>query len=248
MKYLFATVLCAAAAAAVLTVPAQAQSQRQNNNGMQTGTRFQRSAETADPDQGRRMQKQVANCVFSRNREDVRTLLANSNFYNVDFAAAGMDSETLFEDLEVNYCIGRLMRGADNQTYHTYMQIQFATLRNLLAEEAYLQDFDGPPTIDSASVQDVAGRFGPGRVHSQVTTMAALADCMTYNAMDAAHEMLDSRPGSNDEAEAVAVLGPVLATCANTDEASLSIGTSLIRQIAADGLWSRSHYGSGSAS
>ncbi|RIV88758.1 hypothetical protein [Aurantiacibacter zhengii] len=233
--------LTIATMAGVFALPAHAQDSAENNNGMQVGTRFERAPENATAAEARWMQKRVANCVFNRNRDAVREILANSNFYSIHFEQFGQDPETLFDDLEVNYCIGRLMRGADNRTYHTYMQIQYSTLRNLLAEEAYLQDFDGPPQV-GASPQDVAARFDGMRVHPQVSTMAGLADCLTYNAPEEAHAMLKARPGSGTEAETVDALGPVLAACANSDDETLTIQTSLIRQIVADGLWSRSHY------
>ena len=50
-----------------------------------------------------------------------------------------------------------------------------------------------------------------------------------------------------EEQAAVAALGPVIVTCANADGESLSISTSLIRQMMADGMWSRAHYGSSQA-
>ena len=122
-----------------------------------------------------------------------------NSFYSIQFDFRS-GSGTLFDDLNVNFCIGRLMRGADNQVYHTYMQIQYSTLRNLLAEEAYLQDFDGPPAR-FRHAQDISGRFNGARVHPQVSTMACLADCLTYNAGSAAHDLLRARPGADDEEE-----------------------------------------------
>lgn len=229
------------------TQSVRAQDPGENNNGLQTGTRFEREAETADAAQARWMQKRVANCVFNRNKEEARKILANSNFYSIQFDAIEQDPETLFDDLGVDFCIGRLMRGADNRTYRIYMQIQYSTLRNLLAEEAYLQDFDGPPAIDPATPQEVTGRFDGSGVHPQVNTMASLVDCLTYHASEQTHNLLRARPGSDDEEEAVTALGPVIVSCANTQEQQLQIPTSLIRQMAADGLWSRSYYGSTAA-
>ncbi len=230
-----------AAAASAVALPAQAQDAGENNNGLQTGTRFERAPETANAAEARWMQKRVANCVFNRNKAEVRELLANSDFYSIQFDRIEQEPETLFDDLEVSFCIGRLMRGVDDQAYHTYMQIQYATLRNLLAEEAYLRDFDGPPAV-AQGVQDVAARFTGVRAHPQVRAIASLADCLTFNAAQDAHELLNARPGTDSESEAIDRIGPVLAACANTDEESLTIQTSLIRQMAADGLWSRSHY------
>ena len=232
----------AAVVVGLFASPAHAQDTSENNNGLQTGTRFERAPETVDAAQARWMQKRVVNCVFNRNEEEVRALLANSNFYSINFDAIEQNADNLFDDLEIDFCIGRLMRGANNQTYHTYMQIQFSTLRNLLAEEAYLSDFDGPPQIRPGDAQYVAGRFESTRVHPQVRVMAEMTDCMTYQASDLAHDLLRARPGTGGEEEVIDALGPIVASCANTSEAELSVPTSLIRQMAADGLWSRSFY------
>ncbi|MWV27909.1 hypothetical protein [Aurantiacibacter rhizosphaerae] len=241
------TCLAAAATLALSSVPAQAQDARENNNGLQTGTRFEREPETPDAAKGRWMQKRVANCVFNRDKDAVREILANSDFYSIQFDSIDSDPETLFDDLNVEHCIGRLMRGADNRVYHTYMQIQYSTLRNLLAEEAYLQDFDGPPAVGADTAQHIAERFDGRAVHPQISTMASMVDCMTYRAGAQTHALLRARPGSDDEEEAINALGPVIVSCANTNEDQLQIPTSLIRQMAADGLWSRSYYGSTAA-
>lgn len=229
-------------ALALAATSAQAQVPDENNASMATGTRFKKAPESPDAAKGRWMQKRVANCVSNRSKDEVRKLLANSNFYSIDFEQAGFEAETMFDDLGVSYCIGRLMRGADNRVYQMYMQIQYSTLRNLLAEEVYLQDFDSPPAIVPGSAPDVAGRFDGRRVHPQISTMAALADCLTFNAPQASHDLLEARPGSGKEEGAIEVLGPIVASCANTSESEMTVATSLIRQMAADGLWSRGHY------
>ena len=237
----------AACSLAALATPVAAQDYSDpniNNAGMQTGTRFARAPETADAAEARWMQKRVANCAFNRNTEKAREILENSDFYSIRFDDFGQDPDALFDDLEVNHCMGRLMRGANNRTYQTYMQMQYSTMRNLLAEEAYLQDFDGPPQIDANMAQDVTARFGSYRAHRQTEVMAAMTDCMTFNAPQASHDLLRARPGSGDEEDVIEVLGPTVAACANSSEAELSIPTSLIRQMAADGLWARSFYGS----
>ncbi len=257
MKSLLSTMAMVLAAIVMLAMPgmdgaAQAQSNvpevgNENNARSQVGTRFLREPETADAAEARYMQKRVARCVYDRNEDEVRELLANSNFYSIDFAAIGYESETFFEEFGVRSCIGRLMRRADNRTYQMYMSIQYSTLRNLLAEEAYLGDYGAPAVTGNDAQQDIAERFAGERVHPQISTMAAMVDCMTFHAGDAAHALLSARPGSDEEVAAIDVLGPVIAGCANTSETELSIPTSLIRQMAADGMWTRSYYAAGGA-
>ncbi|MDE1466620.1 hypothetical protein [Aurantiacibacter sp. D1-12] len=239
--------IAVATAIGLLATQATAQDYPDNNSGMQTGTRFLREPENATAAEARWMQKRVVNCVWNRNEDEVRDLLANSDFYQIDWDAIDMTPDSAFDDLEVTYCIGRLMRGAANNVYQTYMRIPFSTLRNALAEEAYLGDFDGPPMIAPNHVVDIYARFNGERVHPQVSTMAAMADCIVYNALETSHALMRARPGSDGEGEVIEQLGPVVAACANSSEDELSVQNGLVRQLVADGLWSRSHYGSNTA-
>jgi len=227
-----------------LALPATAQDidpelRDDNNATMQTGTRFLKEPETASASEARYMQKRVARCVFDRRKSKVRDVLRNSNFYEIDFDALPYEMNEMFDELGFASCLGRLMRGADNTTYQMYGSMRYSTLRNLLAEEAYIEDFDGPPAIGPTDTQDIASRFGGARVHPQISVMASMADCVTFNAAQASDDLLRSRPGSKREDEAVETLGPVFATCANSSEPELSISNSLIRQIVADGMWTR---------
>lgn len=244
MKTGFAHLVTAMIGCLTLAMPAAAQDSdpvegTENNAGMQTGTRFFKEPETASAAEARSMQKRVARCIFDRKKRQVRDVLQNSNFYEIHFDALPYEMDEMFDQLGFSPCLGRLMRGADNTTYQMYARMQYSTLRNLLAEEAYIEDYDAPPAIGPEDAQDIASRFGGERVHPQISTMAALADCVTFNAPQAGDDLLRSRPGSSAEDEAVETLGPVLATCANSSEPELSISTSLIRQIVADGLWTR---------
>jgi len=233
--------IAAFAIAVVFSAPALAQEVDYEFERSEVGTRFLREPETADAQAARWMQKRIANCMFNRDEERIRELLVNSDFYTIDFEAISADPDEFFEDYEVSHCMGRVMRGRYRELAISY---QYSTIRNLLAEEAYLHDYEGPPVIGEATPRDVAARFDGRRVHPQVSTMAALADCMVYEAPQDAHNLLSAHPGSDAEGEVIAALGPVIVGCANTRESELTIPTSLIRQIAADGLWSRSYYGS----
>lgn len=215
-----------------------------NYQEMETGTRFAREPETADEAEGRWMQKRLAMCVFNRDEDLIREVLANSNFSYIDFDALPVEPDNFFDEIDFDHCMGRLFRGASNRTYHLSVQMPFSTLRNLLAEEAYLRDYGEPPVIEPTTPQEVWGRFQGSPAPRQVAVVARWGDCLTHNAPDAAHELLDSRPGSGSEEEALNALTPVFETCIGDAGGQQSISTSLIRQIAADGMWSRSYYGS----
>jgi len=231
----------ALAVTAVISMPAMAQDDGYEFDGSQVGTRFVQEPESVDARTGRWLQKRIANCMFNRDEERMRELLINSDFYSIDFDTLSAEPNEFFEDFEVSHCMSRVMRGRYRELEIRY---QYSTIRNLLAEEAYLIDYDGPPQIDEDTARDVGGRFAGRRVHPQVSTMASLADCLVYEAPQQTHDLLEARPGTDAENEMVAALGPIIVGCANTREPELTIPTSLIRQMAADGLWSRSHYGS----
>lgn len=202
----------------------------------QVGTRFLLEPESVEAQTARYLQKRIANCIYNRDEETVEHLLANSDFYQIDYAAVGIASDALFDDLEMSHCMGRVMQGRYRELY---IRFQNATIRNLLAEEAYLATVDDPSGSDGGGASEIPDRFAGRRVHPQVSQMAALTDCIVYGSPDAADAMLRSRPGSDAEVDAVGLLAPQFVECANSDEA-LTVSASLLRQMIADGLWARS--------
>tara|TARA_R110002072_G_scaffold81181_22_gene186170 strand:+ start:4077 stop:4826 length:750 start_codon:yes stop_codon:yes gene_type:complete len=244
MKHLIA--LAAAGAALATASPGQAQDEvdRFLEPGLQTGTRFKRAPETADQGEARGLQKRVAKCVYFRNKDASRELLAHSDMDRIDFDAFGQASDTLFEDLDVAECIGTVMRGSQ---YRMYMRIPYSTLRNLLAEEVYLQDNKVAVAIPANAPRDLENRYGYERLNPRTAALTLVGDCVTHSSVDDAHAFLESRPGSSDEEAMFDALAPTVVACHDTDEEEVALPISMIRQITADALWARSHYGAAAA-
>lgn len=226
-------------AMAMFAIPAPVLAQDDDRGldpAMQVGTRFLLEPESVEAQTARYLQKRIANCIYNRHEEVVGRVLANSDFYQIDYDAVGIASDALFDDLEMSHCMGRVMQGRYRELY---MRFQNSTIRNLLAEEAYLATVDGPTVSIAGGDSEIPDRFAGRRVHRQVSQMAQLTDCIVYGAPVAADAMLRSRPGSEDEAEAVGQLASRFVECAESDE-GLTVSASLLRQMMADGLWARS--------
>ena len=238
----------AIASAAVLTVfafPAAAQDAWDEpilDAEQQVGTRFLIEPETADASEARYLQKRVANCVWNRHEDEVRAMLVASDYDTIDYQTLGITPDSFGDDFDIGYCIGRAMTG---RYRHLGMRYQLSTMRNLLAEEAYLSDFDGPPEVVEGQERRMPDRFPDRRPFGRTLAMAEIGDCIVYNAPTQVHAFLSARPGSDRETEAVESIAPTFGTCAPSDSDEISISTSMLRQMTADAIWARSHFGQG---
>jgi hypothetical protein len=205
----------------------------------QIGTRFLRAPETAQESEARERQKRLARCIFYGRKDEVREVLANSDFDRIDFAATRFTGETFFDELDFTNCLGRAMK---NSQYKIYVTMPYGTLRNLLAEEAYLHDNKDAPVLAAGAPTVIKARFALTKGGPRAGALAEVADCITYRDAARAHAFLTEIPGTKGETEALEALGPTLITCLDVKEAP-KLSTSMVRQMIADGLWSRSHHG-----
>lgn len=210
---------------------------------LQTGSRFLREPQTAQESDARQMQKALARCIFYANKDEVRDLLANSDFQFIDFAATSFDRQDFFDQLGFGNCLERAMT---HSQYKIHVSMLYSTLRNLLAEEVYLYDNEVAPVRAPSAPTVIKARYAFTDGGARARAMAEVADCITYRNAAGADAFLRQVPGTSDEGDAIEALGPTLLTCLETDEAP-KLSTSLVRQLVADGLWARSHYGSGAA-
>lgn len=228
--------------ALTLAVPAAAQIDPLDPS-LQTGTRFKQEPESLDSAKVRALQKDIARCIAYRHKEETRLLLANSDMVAIDYTALPFDAENFTDELDVVQCLERAMK----QSQAT-MQIRFQhqTLRNLLGEEVYLMDRRGPPAIAPGEPEMLGVRsFEASGGHPRAVGMAKLADCIVYHGAAEADALLDTRPGTDEEREALGAVLPALSKCVG-EGTEITVDTGMIRMLAGDGLWARSHYSSGS--
>ncbi|QZD95353.1 hypothetical protein [Qipengyuania gelatinilytica] len=231
------------ALAAPMATPASAQSQERTERGdeQQIGTRFKRKAETPSVTETRLMQKSVARCVVYRNKDLSRDLLANSDTMGIDFyKVEDLDADGMFDELDVADCLGR---AAKFRTLSIRMTIPLRTLRNLMAEEVYLMDQEDPLALTADAPEYLENRYYATGRHPGAVSTAKLSDCIVRHGTASADALLRSRPGSDDENEAIDALSPALVKCAGEGIADAEISTSMVRTVVADGLWARMHYG-----
>ncbi|MGE5952208.1 MAG: hypothetical protein ACM308_01095 [Qipengyuania vulgaris] len=203
------------------------------------GTRFKQEPETASVSDARQMQKRLAKCVYYGNKTELNELLANSDFSRIDFSALEFSSEEFFDEIDFGRCLGRAMKGSQ---YKVYATMRYDTLRNLVAEEAYLYTNKQAPVREPDAPTVIDARFAKGRAGPQTEVLAEVSDCISYRNPQGAHDLLDSTPGSSGEGDALEALYSTLLTCLDTEEAP-NLDTSMVRMMVADGMWTRSHYG-----
>lgn len=210
-------------------------------DGQQIGTRFKRKPEVAGESERRRIQKDVAKCVVYRNKDLSRELLAKSDTADIDFDALDdLDPDGLFDELDVSDCLGR---AAKYGTLSIRMSIPFRTLRNLMTEEVYLLDQKKPMTLADNAPLHLANRFDAAKGRPAVMAMAQLSDCMVHSDVATSDALIRSRPGSDEENEALEALHPAMIACAGPEAASAEVDANVVRMLIADGLWARMHYG-----
>ena len=203
------------------------------------GSRFKQEPETASVADARQMQKRVAKCVYYGNKDEFNSLLANSDFGRIDFSALDFEAEDFFDEIDFGRCLGRAMKQSQ---YKIYVSMRYDTLRNLVAEEAYLYANKDAPVREDGAPTLIAARFanqngGPGSA-----VLAEVSDCISYRNPRAAHELLETTPGTSGEQDALETLYPTLLTCLETEQAP-DLDTTMVRLMVADGMWARSHHG-----
>ena len=236
--------LAALILAASLAMPAFAQQGFPDVPDIDTGTRFKKQVENPQRDEARDLQKRVARCSVYQNKELSRRLLANSDPVSIDFNELGVDPGELMKELDLAHCVTRAMK---HSTYRMHMQFQYPTLRALFAEEVYLMDNKEPIALSPGASEFIEARNSGRSLSSRAEVMAKLADCIVYHGLPASDALLRSTIASDAEDEAMEALHPALSQCGLGDAEEVTLDYSMVRQVVADGLWSRSHYDAGQA-
>lgn len=203
------------------------------------GSRFKQEAQAADVADARQMQKRLAKCVYYGSKDELDTLLANSDFDRIDFSVLEFEAEEFFDEMDFGRCLGRAMKQSQ---YKIYATMQYSTLRNLVAEEAYLYSNKRPPVREEGAPTFIEARFIGRRAGPRSKVLAEVSDCISYRNAPAAHDLLDSTPGTSGEGSFLEALYPTLLTCLDAEEAP-NLDPTMVRMLVADGMWTRSYYG-----
>lgn len=204
-----------------------------------TGSLIPMQAEEIEAKLVRQMLKDMGRCVYSSKPKDSDKLLENSDKNAIDYAGLGFGAEDFHTRFSLNKCLGRAMR--DTQMTAKF---RFAPqmLRTLMAEEAYLASHKRAMTLPEGSEEFMSTRrFVPSMHMVQSRSFADLADCVVFNAPAEADDVLRSVPTSNQESDAIEMLLPAIPGCLFEGQ-EITLTPQLVRELAADGLWSRSHY------
>ena len=216
------------AAAATLAAPASAQREFDPDrmDKSQIGSRFKIAEEAMGSSDMRKFQKKAIKCTVSGDRDLARELLMNSDPATIDPRELSVDYGEMMDKMNFDRCMVRAM---PRNARMMRVRIDPTVMRNLFAEEIYLYDNDDPPVIGEG-----APEYLPAR----------LADCIVYRAPVRAHEFLKTNPTSSGERKAAEALSPTVSECLPGEDSEVSFSLAQLRAYVADGLWSRSYYGS----
>ena len=207
----------------------------------QVGTRFKLAEEPIGAIDMRRMQKKMIKCTVSGDRDLARELLQKSDPVSIDHRELSISYNDMLNEMNFDRCMIRAMpRNARR------MRIQFGqtAVRNLMAEEIYLHENREPVMIPEGAPEYLSNRYySGGRAYINAEVPARLADCIVYREAGLAHAFLKANPTSSGETEAAESLVPVVSECLPGEGSTVSFTLAELRAIVADGLWSRSFYG-----
>ena len=232
------------AAAATLAAPASAQREFDPDrmDKSQIGSRFKIAEEAMGSSDMRKFQKKAIKCTVSGDRDLARELLMNSDPATIDPRELSVDYGEMMDKMNFDRCMVRAM---PRNARMMRVRIDPTVMRNLFAEEIYLYDNDDPPVIGEGAPEYLANRFyAGGQPYTMAEVPARLADCIVYRAPVRAHEFLKTNPTSSGERKAAEALSPTVSECLPGEDSEVSFSLAQLRAYVADGLWSRSYYGS----
>ena len=227
----------AALALAVLalgTVESTAHAQLQPET--QTGSRIPVKPKLLDPERTGQMVKPFAQCVYQRNMANASRLLENSDPVSVDFARLNSSESEITKLMKMDDCLG--LQGNDMETQ---LGLRFGSqqLRSMMQEEAYLAQHRVAPALSADAVEILPRHFiSTGEALEQAKGIAVFADCLVFADTAGSDALLRTMPGSKNERATARELAPALEACLVQGQ-NLSLKTSNVRILAADGLWNR---------
>jgi len=224
-----AAVVPAAAFLAVAPFPALAQLKPE----LQTGSMIPVQPKVVDPKDAGIVRKHFARCVYRSSRAKVAALLANSDPIDVDMAGAKIAN--LQRDLDMEHCLGAEV--GVNQ-YALSMKFSPGVLRDLLAEEAYLEVNRSTPQLSETPSPVQAKFVSLGDTLARARSMVNFTDCTILKDVANADALLRTMPGSTAERTTALALAPALGSCLDKG-LQVSLSPSGIRGFIAYAMWNR---------
>jgi hypothetical protein len=201
-----------------------------------TGSLIVRKPQVVDPRKSALALKGFAKCVYQTKRKFVESLLDHSDPITVDFNATGFSSSEFSKSLLVEECLRREIKAEQAALEYKFRPI---SLRARLLEEAYLDKFPRTPDAPAEGARVVDRKYvSAGTDLPRALALGEFSDCVVFKNSAGADALLRAQPRSEQELAAARLLGPALGACLVLGQ-KLVLRPPLIREIVADGLWTR---------
>lgn len=205
----------------------------QLNPEKQTGSLMAAKPHSVDSEDAAVIRKNFAKCVYYAATPKVLALLAHSDIQSVDTRSAGI--KNIVRDLKLETCLGNEVGFFENALG---LRITAPTLRDMLAEEAYLARNRTAPEIPmNAGPLDV--RFVSAGIQlASAQALTAFTDCTVRRNPAGADALLRTSSGSDGERQAATALAPDMGACLVAGQ-QLSFKPANVRALMAFAMWSR---------
>lgn len=186
-----------------------------------------------DPKAAGVIRKHFAQCVYHTSRRKVLTMLAHSDVLSVGWGSGRIANSRV--DLQMEGCLGQQANANEDMLG---LRLNAETLRDLMAEEAYLDERSTAPQVapDAPPLAPALVSTGPELATAQALT--SFTDCAVRHDPAAADALLRTMPGSANETAAAAALAPVLGGCL-VEGQRVALKPASIRALIAFAMWSR---------
>ena len=213
----------------VAATPASAQLRPET----QTGSLVAARPQAADPERAALVRKSVARCVYHAATPKVLALLEHSGIESVDAEGAGI--KDFVRDLKLDTCLSDEV-GFDENALG--MQISQPTLRDLLAEEAYLAKNRAAPQVPATANPLSIQPASAAKQNASALGITAFSDCTVRRNTRGADALLRTPPSSVAERQAAMALAPDMGACLVAGQ-KLSLKSANVRALMAYAMWSR---------
>lgn len=200
----------------------------------QTGSMIPVKPVNLDRRRAAEVQHGFAQCVYKSNPRAAAALLSHSDPLSSDLPGAGIKSLNASFDME--NCLSREASGSESALG---LRMPVATVRAMLAEQAYFAAQRQVPKLPEGAVETLARQFvTTGDQLSLAKGMAALSDCVVFHDLGGADALLRTSPSSPSEHIAAIALAPAFGGCLLQGQ-RFTLNSKSMRAIVADGLWNR---------